>query len=96
MFCVSPWVITSWTFHGVDLVLGLVTTLLRATERSSFSLGFTFSSLATGGGGGGGESRSQEAERFQQWLMLLDRASLCPASWLLAMTWLRSMADLRP
>ena len=51
---------TSLTFLGMDLALGLVTTLLRATECSSFSLGFTFSSLTTGAGGGGGESRSQD------------------------------------
>ena len=54
--CVSPWVITSLIFLGVDLVLGLVFTLLRATECSSFSLGFTFSSPAVLGGGGGGDS----------------------------------------
>jgi len=94
--CVSPFAITSLTFLGIDLALGLVTTLLRATECSSFSLGFTLSSLTAGVGGGEGESRSQAAERFRRWLILLDRASRLPASWFLAKTWLRSWADLRP
>ena len=44
MFWVSPWVITSLTFLGVDQALGLVTTLLRVTVCNPFSLGLTLSS----------------------------------------------------
>ena len=54
--CVSPWVITSLIFLGVDLVRGLVFTLLRATECSSFSPVFPFSSPVVLGGGSGGDS----------------------------------------
>ena len=83
---VSTPAITSFTFLDVDLVLGLVTTLLWAVECKLLSLGLTLSSRVMVGGGGDVELRSQVAERFLQWFTLLDRASRLPASWRWACT----------